>query len=152
LWFRDFLKQSQGDLGNMIVLKSIDYGNSHRLQEQLAVGETAIARVMGPTVINDVAIIGLDSYLRDVAAMGILFYANNSLLLGNNLSEQRHNGMAAHQDATEETVRIAGHDVSYISTPDGKLRSYYAVDGDYHLVATSRRLVEQFYEAGAGNG
>ncbi len=152
LWFRDFLKQSQGDLGNMIVLKAIDHGNSSRLQQQLAVGETAIARVMGPAVINDVAIIGLDSYLRDGAAMGILFYAKNNLLLGNNLSEQRRDGMAAHKGATEETVRIAGHDVSYISSPDGELRSYYVVDGDYHLVATSRRLVERFFEAGAGNG
>ena len=60
--------------------------------------------------------------------------------------------MAAHKDAKEETVRIAGHDVSYISSPDGELRSYYAVDGDFHLVATSRRLVERFYEAGAGKG
>src|SRR5262249_29373228 len=93
LWFRDFLNQSQGDLGNMIVLKSIDYGDSNRLQNQLAVGETAIARVMGPTVINDVAMIGLDSYLRDGAAMGILFYAKNSMLLGNNLNEQRRTGM-----------------------------------------------------------
>jgi hypothetical protein len=151
LWFRDFLRQSQGDLGNMVVLKSIDYGNNDRLQEQLAVGETAIARVMGPTVINDVAIIGLDSYLRDGAAMGILFYAKNSMLLGNNLREQRHDGMAAHKGATEETVRIAGHDVSYIASPDGQLRSYYAVDGDFHLVATSRRQVERFYEAGASD-
>ncbi|MEX0642751.1 MAG: hypothetical protein WD468_08630 [Pirellulales bacterium] len=152
LWFRDFLNQSQGDLGNMIVLKAIDHGNSNRLQQQLAVGESAIARVMGPAVINDVAIIGLDSYLRDGAAMGILFYAKNNLLLGNNLSEQRHSGMATHKDAKEETVRIAGHDVSYVSSPDGELRSYYAVDGDYHLVATSRRLVERFFEAGAGTG
>jgi hypothetical protein len=152
LWFRDFLRQSQGDLGNMIVLKSIDYSNSDRLQQQLAVGETALARVMGPTVIADVAIIGLDYYLRDGAAMGILFHAKNNLLLGKNLSDQRHDGMAAHQDATEETIQIAGHDVSFISTPDGTLRSYYAVDGDFHLVATCRRLVERFYAAGAAAG
>src|SRR4030095_2991355 len=133
-------------------LKAIDHGNSNRLQQQLAVGETAIARVMGPAVINDVAIIGLDSYLRDGAAMGILFYAKNNMLLGNNLREQRRDGMAAHKDAKEETVRIAGHDVSYMASPDGELRSYYAVDGDYHLVATSRQLVERFYAAGAGNG
>ena len=150
LWFRDFLKQSRGELGNMVVLESIDYGNSNRLQQQLAVGESSTARVMGSAVIADVAIIGLDYYLRDGAAMGILFHAKNNLLLGANLNRQRHEGLAAHQDATEQTLQIAGHDVSYISTPDGKLRSYYAVDGDFHLVATSRRLVERFYEAGAG--
>src|SRR5262249_118230 len=48
------------------------------------------------------------------------------------------------------TVRIANHDVSYIHTPDGTLRSYYAVDGDFHLVTSSCTLAERFFEAGAG--
>lgn len=50
----------------------------------------------------------------------------------------------------EETVRLANHDVSFIHTPDGGLRSFYAIDGDYHLVTSSRRLAERFFEAGAG--
>jgi hypothetical protein len=151
VWFRDFMRHWQGDLGNMLVLQSVSHNNSQRFQQQIAVGETKIARVMGPRVIRDVAIIGLDPYMRDGAAMGILFHANNSLLLGNNLNNQRHEAMDAHQGATEETVRIADRDVSYIASPDGKLRSYYAVDGDFHLVTSSRRLAERFYEAGAGN-
>ena len=40
-----------------------------------------LARVMGPTVVNDVAFIGFDAYLRDGAAMGILFQANNTAML-----------------------------------------------------------------------
>jgi len=107
---------------------------------------------MGPRVIRDVAIIGFDPYMRDGAAMGILFHANNSMLLGNNLAEQRRDAMQAHESAKEETLRIADRDVSYIASRDGNLRSYYAVDDDYHLVTTSRRLVERFYEAGAGAG
>ena len=47
-------------------------------------------------------------------------------------------------------MQIAGHDVSYIHTPDGRLRSYYALDGDFHFVANSRVLIERFYQAGAG--
>jgi hypothetical protein len=54
--------------------------------------------------------------------------------------------------AKEETVKIAGHDVSFISSPDGRLRSYYAINGDFHLVANSRRLIERFFESGGGNG
>ncbi|HEX5470666.1 MAG TPA: hypothetical protein VFW73_02210 [Lacipirellulaceae bacterium] len=150
LWFRDFMRHWQGDLANMLVNKSVDHNNSERFQQQIAVGETKIARVMGPTVVHDVAIIGLDPYMRDGAAMGILFHANNNLLLKNNLSGQRQDAKNQHADAVEETVRIAGHDVSYIHTPNGRLRSYYAIDGDFHLVANCRRLVERFYQAGAG--
>ena len=152
LWFRDFLRHWQGDLGNMIVMQSIDHNNSERFQQQIAVGESKLARVMGPTVIRDVAIIGLDPYMRDGAAMGILFHANNGMLLGRNLSGQREAAMQRHAGAAEKTVRIADHDVSFSSSPDGRLRSYYAIDGDYHLVANSRQLVERFFEAGAGDG
>jgi hypothetical protein len=149
LWFRDFMRHWQGDLGNMLVVNSVDRNISERFQQQIAVGETKLARVMGPTVINDVAIIGFDLYLRDGAAMGILFQANNNFLLGNNLSGQRQDAKGKHANAKEETVTIAGHDVSYIHTPDGRLRSYYAVDGDFHLVANCRKLVERFYETGS---
>ncbi|MCC7085319.1 MAG: hypothetical protein IT427_09965 [Pirellulales bacterium] len=151
LWFRDFMRHWQGDLGNMLVVESVERNISERFQQQIAVGESKLARVMGPTVIKDVAIIGLDVYLRDGAAMGILFQANNNFLLGRNLGGQRQDAKSKHADAVEETVKIAGHDVSYIHTPDGHLRSYYVVDGDYHLVANSRKLVERFLQAGAGD-
>ncbi len=157
LWFRDFLNKWQGDLGNMVVLRSIDRGTGGRLQQQLALRETKLARVMGPAVIRDVAIIGLDAYLRDGAAMGVLFQANNNTLLTHNINSQRQavaDGESASADghATLVTLQIAGHDVSYLSSPDGRLRSYYAVDGDFHLVTTSRRMVERFYAAGQGDG
>lgn len=150
LWFRDFMRHWQGDLGNMIVMQSIDYDNSERFQRQIAVGESKLSRVMGPTVIRDTAIIGLDTYMRDGAAMGILFQANNNLLLGRNLNRQRQEAKGKLVNAKEETVRIADRDVSLVSTPDGRLRSYYVVDGDFHLVANSRKLIERFLEAGAG--
>jgi hypothetical protein len=150
LWFRDFTRHWQGDLGNMLVEKSVNHNMSERFQRQIAVGESRLARVMGPTVVRDVAIIGLDPYMRDGAAMGILFHANNSMLLSSNLNDQRHDAMKDQDGAMEETIRILEHDVSNISSPDGRLRSYYAIDGDFHLVTTSRRLIERFYEAGGG--
>jgi hypothetical protein len=150
LWFRDFMRHWQGDLGNMLVNQSVDHNDSERFQQQIAIGESKIARVMGPTVVRDVAFVGLDPYMRDGAAMGILFLANNSALLKNNLSGQRQDAKGKHKDAVEETVRIANHDVSYIHTPDNRVRSYYAIDGDFHLVTTSRRLAERFFESGAG--
>jgi hypothetical protein len=151
LWFRDFLRHWQGDLGNMIAVESVERSISERFQQQIAVGESKLARVMGATVINDVAIVGLDAYLRDGAAMGILFQANSTALLRNNLDGQRHDAKAKHADAVEETLKIAGHDVSYIHTPDNRLRSFYALDGDFHLVTNCRALVERFYQAGTGD-
>lgn len=152
LWYRDFFRKWKNDLGNMIVLRSVNRATRDRLQAQLAIGESEVARVMGPRVIKDVAFIGMDYYLRDGAAFGILFQANNNFLLGRNFNGQRDEAAAKHPHAKLETIQIAGRDVSFLSTPDGKLRSYYAVDGDFHLITTSRRMVERFLEVGAASG
>jgi hypothetical protein len=145
LWYRDFLHHWQNDLGNMITLRSINHASRDRLQDQLAVHESAMGRIMGPKVIHDVCFMGFDYYMRDGAALGIMFQANNNLLLGQNFSSERSKAVDKHPGAKLETISIAGHDVSYLSTPDGRLRSYYAVDGDFHLITASRRLVERFY-------
>src|SRR4029078_2237014 len=50
----------------------------------------------------------------------------------------------------QEDLKIAGQKVSYFSTPDNSLRSFYVIDGDFHLVTTSRPLVELFLATGAG--
>ena len=147
LWYRDFLHHWQNDLGNMVTLRSINHASRDRLQDQLAVHESQVGRVMGPKVIRDVCFMGFDYYMRDGAALGIMFQANNNLLLGQNFNSERSKAVASHPGAKLETVSIAGHDVSYLSTPDGRLRSYYAVDGDFHLITTCRRLVERFYAA-----
>ena len=89
LWYRDFLHHWQNDLGNMITLRSINHTSRDRLQDQLAVHESQVGRVMGPKVIRDVCFMGFDYYLRDGAAFGILFQANNNLLLGQNFNGQR---------------------------------------------------------------
>lgn len=152
LWYRDFFKKWKNDLGNMIVLRSVNRATRDRLQAQLAVGESEVARVMGPQVIKDVAFLGMDYYLRDGAAFGILFQANNNFLLSRNFNGQRDDAAAKNPDAKLETLQIGGRDVSFLSTPDGKLRSYYVADGDFHLITTSRRMVERFLEVGAANG
>jgi hypothetical protein len=52
----------------------------------------------------------------------------------------------------EQTLSIGGREVSFYSTPDNRLRSFYAVDGDYHLVTTSRAMIERFLALNGGGG
>ena len=63
---------------------------------------------------------------------------------------QRRASLQTFPDAAESTVNLAGVDVSLVATPDGRVRSYYAQSGDFHLVTTSRRLAERFLEASQG--
>ncbi|MEZ6054662.1 MAG: hypothetical protein R3C02_25365 [Planctomycetaceae bacterium] len=154
LWFDHLKDDYGGDISRMVTLRGHNARLDERVQRQLALKQTALAEVMGPTVISDVALIGRDLYLKEGAALGILFEASNSALVGVSLASDRQTILQERQAerATLKTLTIAGHEVSLLSTPDNQLRSFYAVDGDYHLVTTSQSMVEEFYVAGRGQG
>jgi len=149
-WFRDLNKKWQGDLGNMISRRGIDRAGAKRIQQQLSLRESALAKVLGPQVIADAALIGLDPYMAQGAAIGILFQAKNSFILSNDLMNQRRGALKKFEDAEESTIELVGQEVSLIATPDGRVRSYYARTEDFHLVTTSRTLAERFLETGQG--
>ena len=58
-------------------------------------------------------------------------------------------GQGRSPSAKEEKLQIAGHAVSFVSSPDNAIRSFYVADGDFHFVTTSRKLVEWFLATGA---
>lgn len=150
LWFRDLNKKWQGDLLNMVLRRGIDRAAAQRSQQQLSLHENALAKILGPQVIADAAIIGLDPYSKHGAAIGILFQAKNNFVLAQDLNRQRLEALNQFPGAEQTTVQIADQDVSLIATPDGQVRSYYVQSGDLHLVATSSTLIERFLEAGQG--
>ncbi len=154
LWFDHLKDDYGGDISRMVTLRGHNARLDERVQRQLALKQTALAEVMGPTVISDVALIGRDLYLREGAALGMLFEASNSAVVGVNFASDRQAVLQEWQakGATLKTLTIAGHEVSLLSTPDNRLRSFYAVDGDYHLVTTSQSIVERFYATGRGQG
>jgi hypothetical protein len=153
LWVDRLLNEYGGDISQMITLRGYDAGLSKRMQRQLALRQSALAEVMGPTVVADMALIGRDLYLREGPAIGMLFQARTPLFSvdinrqrAEALEEEKENG------ATIKSVKIAGRDVSFLSTPDNRLRSFYVADGDYHLVTTSRAILERFLEVSQGDG
>jgi len=153
LWLTHLLEDYGGDISRMVRLRGHDAGLNARFQAQLGIKESALAELLGGQVTSDVALVGRDMFLREGAAMGILFEARGPLL-GNDLTSQRAAAVKRleAQGAREEKLTIGGRQVSLASTPDNRLRSFYAVDGRYHLVTTSRAMVEQFLEPGQGRG
>jgi hypothetical protein len=151
LWLQDTLEKWGGDVQNLVALRGLDHGMRERMEKQLILKQTALSRMLGPTVISDVAIVGTDMFFREGAAYGFIFEARNTNILGMNFTTQRAERIKA-GGVTEEKIKIGGRDVSFISSPDGTVRSYYAVDGDYHFFTTSKTLVERFFAVGSGEG
>lgn len=154
LWQSRLMREYGGDISRMLTLRGHDAGLNEKMERQLVLYETALSELLGGTVIADVALIGRDLYLQDGAAIGMLFQAKSNLALATDFQQKRSAALAANKDrgATIETIDIDGDKISYLSTPDNYLRSYYAVSGDYHLVTTSREMARRFLAVSRGAG
>jgi hypothetical protein len=153
LWVDRLQREYGGDIGRMITLRGFDARLNERMETQLVVEQNLLAELLGPTMIADVALVGRDLFQREGAAVGLLFQARTPLF-GSGLDLHRANRHQAESasGARIENVQLAGHDVSFLSTPDNRLRSYYVVDGDYHLVTSSRAMAERFLLVRDGRG
>ncbi len=154
IWFRKLLEENGGELGRLVALRGFDANLGGRLERQIALKQSALSEVFGGQVIKDVAFLGRDFYMREGAAFGILFqtFPGAAPVLANDFRAQHREAQRreAERGAVIEQVEIAGRRVSLLSTPDNRLRSFYAADGDFHLVTTSRAMVERFFAAGQG--
>ncbi len=149
LWLQDTLAKWGGDAQNLIAMRGLDRGMSTRMETQLILKQTALSRMLGDTVIADVAIIGTDMFFREGASYGFLFQARNNFMLTANFAQQRQERIKA-GGVAEQKVKIGDKTVSYITSPDGRVRSYYAIDGDYHFFTTSRALAARFLATSSG--
>ncbi|MCH7729564.1 MAG: hypothetical protein IH991_24265, partial [Planctomycetes bacterium] len=152
-WLTGLMKDISGQAGQAVNLRGHESGGMSQLETRLVLKQTKIGKLFGGTTVDDVAMIGRDIYLNDGPAIGLLFKAKNKLF-ENDTRKKRKAALAKEKKngATLETLKLAGKDVSFLSTPDNRLRSFYAIDGDYHLITTSRTIAERFLEAGAGRG
>jgi len=150
LWFQHRLEDWGGDLRNLISERGLETGDSARMQRQLGLRQNALAELFGEQVISDVALIGTDLLVHEGAAIGTLFQAKNSKLIAADFTQQRVAALKEAKNAKEEKLEIGGRQVSFIHTPDNTLRSFYVADGDFHLVTTSRTIVEWFLSTAAG--
>ena len=82
LWLQDTLAQWGGDAQNLIALRGLDHGLNGRIERQLVLKQTVLSRMLGGTVIADVALVGTDMFFREGASYGFLFQARNNLRWG----------------------------------------------------------------------
>ena len=151
LWLQDTLALWGGDAYNLIGVRGLDYSLNDKVQTQLALETTVLARLLGEAVIADVALIGTDTFFREGAAYGLLFQARNNPMLTANLLAQRAEKLKTLK-LQQQKLDIGGRAATYLYSPDGSVRSYYVADGEFHFVTTSRTLAERFVQVRSGEG
>ncbi|MEO1616801.1 MAG: hypothetical protein AAFV88_13165 [Planctomycetota bacterium] len=148
LWFRDLSQEYGGDVGRMVTLKGTEAKTTERFEQQLSLQINQLTRMLGPTVIEDQAVIGRDLLTADGASMGVLMKSTNAFLLRASLGKDRSARASADDSVTLKTVKVAGRDVSFLSSADNRVRSFLAEDDGYFFITNSKTLVKRFFEVG----
>ncbi len=151
LWLKHLLADYGGDLSRLIQLRGHRATNSEDLLAPLALQSSSLDELFGGRAIADLAVIGTDVYSQRHASIGVLFQSKGDLFK-NNFSkrrskfaeEQRANGVKL------ESLDVDGQPISYLSSSDGTIRSFFVSSGDLHLVTSSITLVERFLQAVQG--
>ncbi len=153
LWIDRRLKQYGGDLQRMVTLRGHTLNLTARVERQLGLSQTVLTALLGEGLISDMVLLGRDAYVREGAALGVLFEAKGGLLEGE-LMKQRQQAAARLQTrgAAMSELSLQGQRISLAATPDNYLRSFYVTDGPYHLVTNSLAIAQRFLEAGRGQG
>jgi hypothetical protein len=154
LWLSDLLQDYGGDISKMAVLRGQSKSMNEQIERRLGVKQNALAKLLGESVVNDIAIIGRDAFFDEGPALGVLLHAKNNLLLTTDLGRQRGEALAKEKanGGTEQKIRILDHDASYMGTPDHAFRSIMVSDGDFHLITTSMEIAKRFLETREGEG
>lgn len=162
LWFQNLTEQNGGDVARLVTIGGVAQNGSQRMQRQLHLQTTELTRTIGPSVIEDQAVIGRDLFLNDGASVGVLIKASQPFLLRTSLAGDR--ATLARQDPTvtletfdqfetgdlsSSEVDIAG--VTLLSSGDGTVRSFLAERDGVFFNTNSRHLMGRFLSVAAGD-
>jgi len=150
--FRQFLVGWGGSLNDIVSTGAVDHQSRARIEGQLGLSPDQFAANEFDQLIADMALIGCDPMFDDGASIGILFQARNSDDLASVLKVQRNQSRLRVPESEEQHVTVEGHDVSFLTSDDNRIRSYYAIDGDFHLVTNSYHLLSRFFQTSSAAG
>jgi hypothetical protein len=124
-----------------------DYDVTERYTTALGVDRTQIARVLGPKVIAEVAVIGSDPYVREGSDVTMLFRVKSRPLFDQGLAaalarhEQRHGALARSKS------RHAGVTISLSRSADGAVAQLRADRGELTVLSNSLAAIRRVIEA-----
>ncbi len=100
---------------------------SQRYQRQLGLRRTGLAKALGNTVIERVAIVGSDPYLREGSDLTFVFSLRNQAVFDTELARHMDQYRAEIPDIVESTIRHGDHTITVLRDPSGTVRQHRAL-------------------------
>lgn len=133
---------------NLAEPRAEDAKTRERYEHQLGLSLDRGARLLGPAVIDSVAMTGGDPYFRTGTDVSLLLETKNPIVLKQLINTQVMLAASRYENPQADDGRIGGIDYQGIRTLDRKLCSYRAVLGKVVVVTNSlvqlERLVDTF--------
>lgn len=151
IWLKNLMDEHGGDLSRMVRLRGYQSLVGDLFRDQLAMESSQLDDLLGGTLIQDVAVIGLDTFFSEGAAAGLILQSRNGLLR-TNLDGKRRDYAKLHaaDGVTLNELQVADTPATLLQSPDGRVRSLLVSSGNFHLVTTSYALAERFVRAAQG--
>ncbi|MDD3469479.1 MAG: hypothetical protein PHE53_05800 [Thermoguttaceae bacterium] len=150
VWLQDLMGRWGGDAQNLVASRAVDNQLQQRFMDRLQQRLDTVSRAVGPSVIHDVALIGMDTFFQDGSAFGMVFHAKSSFLFETSTNQSRAAITKKDPHVTLEKVTFGKTAGTLLASEDGRIRSYYVRVGDYHCIASSEHLAARFVEACQG--
>lgn len=148
-WVRSLVQGWGGDLDGIVATPAVDNRLRERIETQLALNLTELMKSGVDDHLADCALIGLDPFFNDGAALGVLLEASQNDQLAQILANERHRAAMA-GGLKEQKLQISGSTVSLLSTRHHEVRSFHAKSGRFHLITNSQALAQRFLETERG--
>jgi hypothetical protein len=145
----ELMEQWGGELQRVYEVTSRAAGLRRRYERQLCLRSGALGRLLGPQVIQAVALTGSDPYLREGSDVAVLFQARNPKLLLAGLEPFLDEARKEWKDRLRQgKEEYQGISIESFVTPHREVSLYRATAGDVLVYANSpvgmRRVLDSF--------
>jgi len=137
-------------VANVLDGQPSDRGTSARYLTELGIERTELARVLGPSAIESVALVGSDPYVHAGTDVTVLFKVKVPALFEASLARALSTHAAAHGGVTQATSEHQGVSIRSARSPDGRVRQERAQVAGLELVSNSPRAIRRVIDAALG--
>jgi hypothetical protein len=133
--------------GNLMDGNLEDRDLARRYETQLGLARTELARAFGKDVVESVAFVGSDPYLREGSDVTALFSVKQTLLFNGALATTMDANAKAHGGVTTSSTTYGGSTITQTSSADGTIRQNRTMLGSVAVVSNSLGATKAIIDA-----
>jgi hypothetical protein len=127
-----------------------DYDLAPRYEAELGLRQGPLTKLLGPTVVDDLAVVGSDPYLREGSDLSFVFRVRARPAFEAALAGTLAAFGAAHGGLKSSTVDHQGTPITVTRSSDGVVRRHRATIGSFDIVSNSLAATRRIIDAVAG--